>query len=199
VPAPYELLAVPFHAYLALPGTPEPDLTEAIDASGSDWVLLGTLGADEYDEDGITVTHEQNIEYFRGLGKTIPIKAFRTSEGLTLGLVVRDVTMETYAKALNDATVDSSDPGSKALALYQGYNVAQYALAIRSADGPYADGAAMQYWVPTVVQSGNPAPVYKRGTPAGLAFTFTTMKGVDATDPSEYLGVVRALTEAPGS
>ncbi len=197
MPAPYELLAVPFHAYLAPAGTEEPALDAAIDGSGSAWALLGTLGADEYDEDGITVTHEQNIEYFRGLGSTIPIKAFRSSEGLTLGLVVRDMTMETYAKALNDATVDSSDPGSKAVTLYQGYNVNQFALVIRAADGPYADGAPMQYWVPTVVQSGNPAPVHKKGNPAGLALVFTTMKGVGASDPSEYLGVVRALTAAP--
>lgn len=198
MPAPYELLAVPFHAYLAPAGTDEPDLDQAIDGSGSPWVLLGTLGADEYDEDGITVTHEQNIEMFRGLGSTIPIKAFRSSEGLTIGLTVRDMTMETYAKALNDATVDSSGIG-KAIDLYQGYNVAQHALVIRAADGPYADGAAVQYWVPTVVQSANPAPVHKKGTPAGLAIVFSAMKGVGASDPSEYLGVVRALEEAPGS
>lgn len=198
MPAPFELLAVPFHAYLAPAATPEPALDEAIDGSGSAWALLGTLGADEYDEDGITITHEQNIEYFRGLASTIPIKAFRSTEGLTLGLTVRDMTMETYAKVLNDALVDASGIG-KAVSLYQGYNVNHFALVIRSADGPYADGAAIQYWVPTVVQSANPAPVMKKGTPAGLAVTFTAMKGVGADDPSEYLGIVRALTEAPGS
>lgn len=198
MPAPYELLAVPFHAYLAPAATEEPALDEAIDDTGSPWVLLGTLGADEYDEDGIAVTHEQNIEYFRGLGSTIPIKAFRSTEGLTLGLTVRDMTMETYARALNDAEVDASGIG-RAVVLYQGYNVASYALCIRAADGPYADGAGMQYWVPTVVQSANPAPVHKKGTPAGLALVFTAMKGVGAATPADYLGVVRALDEAPGS
>lgn len=195
---PNELLAVPFTAYLAPADTAEPALDEAIDGSGSEWVRLGNLGNDEYDEDGITVTHEQTIEYFRGLGSTIPIKAFRTQEGLTLGLMVRDMTMETYAKALNDAEVDATGPG-KAVALYRGYNVAQHALVIRSVDGPYAEGAAMQYWVPRVVQSANPAPVHKKGTPAGLALVYTAMKQPGATDPAEYLGVVRALEEAPGS
>jgi hypothetical protein len=47
-----------------------------------------------------------------------------------------------------------------------------------AADGPYGEGSPMQYWVPRVVQSGNPAVVHKKGTPAGLALVFTAIKPV---------------------
>ena len=51
-------------------------------AQGEIVALLGTNGARNYAEDGITVTHEQTIEQFRGLRGTGPVKAFRTAEQL---------------------------------------------------------------------------------------------------------------------
>jgi hypothetical protein len=188
---PEELLAVPFNLYLAAAETAEPALDAAIPGG---WALLGQLGSDEYDEDGITVTHEQNIEYFRGLGSTIPIKAFRSTEGLTIGLTVRDVSMETYAKILDDASIAEDSNGGQSVAMYRGYQVQDYALVLRSADGPYGEGSPMQYWVPRVVQSGNPAVVHKKGTPAGLALVFTAIKPVGGVISSaDSLGIVRAI------
>lgn len=189
--APEELLAVPFNIYLAAAETEEPALDASVPVG---WTLLGQLGNDEYDEDGITVTHEQTIEYFRGLGSTIPIKAFRSQEGLTLGVVVRDVSMETYAKILDDASIIEDVNGGESVQLYRGYNVGAFALLMRSADGPYGEGRPMHFWIPKVVQSGNPAPVFKKGTPAGLALTFTAMKPIAGeVSAADALGRVRAI------
>jgi hypothetical protein len=196
---PFELLAVPFDVYLAPAGTEKPDLGDDVAASGSAWVLLGTRGADEYDEGGITVTHEQSINLYRGLRSTGPIKAFRTSEGLLLAFTLNDLTVESYAKCVNDATVDESSGNSKAVALRQGPQVSDFALLARSTDGPYGDGAPAQYWVPKVIQSASPAVVHKKGTPAGLALVFTALEDLDAATEAERFGFFEAATGPLGS
>jgi hypothetical protein len=192
---PFEILATPFDVYVGVEGETRPDLADDPAASGSGWTLLGIRGADEYDEAGITVTHEQNVELYRGLRGTGPIKAFRTSEGLTIGFTLNDVTLESYAKAINDATVDSAG-GVSTSNLHQGPDVATFALLARSPNGPYGDGAPCQYWVPKVFQSGSPAVVHKKGTPAGLALVFTALEWLDATTVEERFGVLEA-SEAP--
>lgn len=199
MPEPFEIMAVPFDVYLAPAGTGKPDLGDDVEASGSEWTKLGVRGADEYDEAGITVTHEQSVNLYRGLRGTGPVKAFRTSEGLTLGLTLNDLTPESYAKVVNDATVDASSGNSKAVALHQGPQVATFALLARSVDGPLGDGAPCQYWVPKVFQSANPAVVHKKGTPAGLALVFTALENLDALSDDERFGVFEAATGPIGS
>lgn len=192
--APYEIMAVPFDIYLAPVGTDEPDINTT---PAGDWDLLGVRGADEYDEAGITVTHEQEINLYRGLRGTGPIKAFRTSEGLTLGLTVNDLTLETYGLILNDSDVD--DLGDdRAVKIHMGPQVATHALLMRSPDGPYGDGAPCQLYVPKVFQSGSPAVVHRKGQPAGLALTFTALEDLDAVSEDERFGVFRAI-DTPGS
>lgn len=192
---PFELLATPFDVYLADEATERP----AIDAEpGEDWTLLGTRGADEYAEDGITVAHEQNVELYRGLRGTGPIKAFRTSEGLTISFTLNDLTLESYGRILNNAL--PTDAGSsRSLAFHQGPQVTTFALLMRSPDGPYGDGAPIQYWVPKVFQAGSPEVVHRKGQPAGLALTFTALENLDAEDESERFGVIEASEVTVGS
>ena len=102
--------------------------------------------------------------------------------------------METYAKILDDAAIVEDVNGGESVQLYRGYNVGAFALLMRSADGPYGEGRPMAYWIPKVVQSGNPAPVFKKGTPAGLALTFTAMKPIGGEiSAADALGRVRAI------
>lgn len=192
--APYEIMAVPFDAYLAPAGTSKPDI--AASPTGQGYTLLGVRGADEYDEAGVTVTHEQSINEYRGLRGTGPIKAFRTSEGLKIGFELNDLTLEAYGKILNDATV--ADIGSRAVTLHQGAQVATFALVLKSADGPYGDGMPAQYWVPVVYQSGSPAVVHKKGDPAGLALEFTALEWLEAASEALRFGVLEAQ-DATGS
>jgi len=189
VAAPFEIMAVPFDVYLAPAATAEPDIDT--DPPGAPWALLGERGADEYDEGGITATHEQDVNLYRGLRGTGPIKAFRTSEGLMFGFTLNDLTLESYAKILNDATV--TDGGTdRSIPIHQGPQVATFALYAKSADGPYADGAPMTYYVPKVFQSGSPAVVHRKGVPAGLALVFTALEDLDAASEEERFGVIRA-------
>jgi hypothetical protein len=198
MPEPFEIMAVPFDVYLAPAGTAKPDI--GADLTGIPaWVLLGLRGAGEYDEAGITVTHEQTIEMYRGLRGTGPVKSFRTSEGLTLGFTLNDLTVESYAKVVNDAAVDSSSGNSNLVQLHQGPQVATFALLAISPDGPYGDGAPCQYWLPKVSQSGSPAVVHRKGTPAGLALTFTAMEDLDAASDDERFGVFEAADAPLGS
>lgn len=195
---PFEIMATPFDVYLAIAGTAKPDIDEDI-ADVVAWVLLGTRGADEYDEAGITVTHGQTQETYRGLRGTGPVKKFRKEEELTLGFTLNDLTIESYAKVVNDATVDDSSGISRAVALHQGPQVATFALLAKSVDGPYGDGAPCQYWIPKVTQSGSPAVVHKKGIPAGLALMFEAMENLDAASDDERFGVFEAADEPLGS
>lgn len=186
--APFEIMAVPFWAYLAPAGTEEPDID---DTPPSPWAVLGLRGPDEYDESGITVTHGQEVNVYRGLRGTVPVKAFRTSEDLTVGFTVNDLTLETYGKILNNNQV-SDEGSSRVLSLYQGDQVSTYALYLRAVDGPYTDGGAVSIWIPKVYQSGSPAVVHRKGTPAGLALVFTALLNLDAASDDERVGVIRA-------
>jgi hypothetical protein len=192
--APFEVLAAPFTIYLAATGTAFP----AVDASPPGaWFKLGTAGSRNYDEDGVEFTHEQSIEKWRGLGETAPIKPFRSEEDLMIGLSLTDVSAEHYAKILNDAAVTDTAPGvgaagHRAFPLKQGTSIAYFALLARADLSAYGDAFKMQYEVPIVYQSANPAPKYVKGEPATLEVEFTAL--FDATGG---LGTLRIQDAAP--
>ncbi len=50
-----------------------------------------------------------------------------------------------------------------------------------------------------VQQSGSPAVVHKKGTPAGLALVFTAMENLDAASDDERFGVFEAADAPLGS
>lgn len=180
--APLEIIAAPLTAYLAAANTAKPDVDDA--PSGS-WTKLGSNGSCNYDEEGLKVTHEQNVEYFRGLGCTGNLKAWRTEESLMYELTLYDLRVEQYAKVLNDLTVTTTAagvgiPGSKDIDLLLGYDVTVFSILLRGSDSPYGDAYNVQYWSPKVVMDANPEPVWKKGEPAGLALKFTALQ--DATD-----------------
>lgn len=187
--APYEILATPFEAFLAPAGTAKPDIASA--PTGQGYTRLGIRGADEYDADaGVSISHDQTINEYRGLRGTGPIKAFRTSESLKIAFTLNDMSLEQYGKVLNDATVE--DVGSRALTIHQGAQVATFALVLKSDDGPYGDGDPIQYWVPVVYQSGSPTVVHKKGEPAGLALEFTALEWLDSPSEALRFGIVEA-------
>lgn len=181
--APYEILAGPVTAYVAAANTA---IVQVDTAPGGSWTKLGTSGSDNYNEDGVTVTHEQTIEAFRALGTTGNRKAWRTEEAVMVEFTVHDLTAEQYKKALNDASITttaagSGIPGHKSIPMLQGHNVSLYALLLRTeSQSPYGDSMNAQYWVPVCYQDENPEVVYKKGEPAGLKFKFASLE--DATN-----------------
>lgn len=193
MPEPFYLIASPFDIWLAPAGTAEPALGTP---PAGDWELLGSNGAHDYAEDGITVTHDQTVEKFRPLRGTGFIKAFRTAETLTLGFTLHDLSLEQYAKAINDQVVTVSGD-EHSIPLHQGPNVAQFALVARGASPYDDDNLEMQYYIPKAFQGANPAPVHKKGQPAGLVLSFEALENLNAATELERFG--RLVAQSPGS
>lgn len=62
-----------------------------------------------------------------------------------------------------------------------------YALLARGYSA-YADGMTGQYEVPRCYQSGNPKPVFKKGTPAALELEFMALEDLGAVTPAQRFG-----------
>lgn len=77
---PYEVIAAPLELYLAPVGEAFPLIDT--DPPGGNWVLVGASGSQRYDEDGVSIAHNEEIEDFRMLGTTGPVKSSRTEEEL---------------------------------------------------------------------------------------------------------------------
>lgn len=191
--SPYEILAGPATVWVAAANTAETQIDTA--PSGS-WTKLGANGADNYDEDGVMIGHDQTLEQFRGLGKTGNLKTWRTEEDVRLEFTLYDITMEQYRKAINDNAITTvaagvGVPGSKRISNAQGLDVALFAVLARVSYSPYNDGLNFQVWLPVAYNASSPELVYKKGEPAGLKFEFKAIQ-----DQTNGLGVVRAQTAA---
>ena len=190
---PYEIIMSPFEVWLAPVGETFPD----IDATPSgNWAKLGTNGKQNQGDDGITITHEQTVNEHRNVGSTGPIKVVRIEENLTIEMVLEDLSIDQYAKVINNATVTTvaaatGVAGSKEFPLHQGQDVATFALLCRG-KSPYGDNWNMQYEVPVVYQAENPAPVFKKGEAAGLKLTFKAIEDPNAATEAERFGKVIA-------
>jgi len=194
---PYEIIGTPLVLYLAPEGTAFPALGEE---PAEPWVKVGTNGAANYDDTGVTVEHGETIEVARPAGTTGAVKAWRTEENLTIGVTLWDLTLEQYAKALNDATVNTTaaaagTPGTKAIGLSQGLEVRTHALLARGVS-PYGPQWQAQYEVPRCYQSGNPNPAYRKGNPAGLALQFAALEDLEAASEAERFGRLIAQHQA---
>lgn len=194
MPAPHHIIAAPFTLYLAPVETPFPAIDDEERDFDRNWFKLGAAGAKDYDEAGVTVTHEQALEYFRGADSTVPRKAFRTEEDLLIGVTLADLSPEQYAKILNDnpVTTVAAAPGvagEQSFNLYQGPQATAYALLARGMS-TVDNALTAQYEVPSCIQDGTPAPVYTKGTPALLEVQF---RATDATGTGD-MGVLRVMT-----
>lgn len=196
---PYEIIAAPLTVWQAPVGEAFPEIDAA---PAGNWEKIGTLGDQEYAEEGVTVAHPQTIETYRGLGNTGPIKAFRTEEDFMIRFVLNDLTLEQYALVLNGNTVTTTAAGAgtagfKELPSYRGLTVARYALLARGIWSPYGAGWNAQYEVPVCYQSASPEPVYQKGTPAGLAFEFTALIDTNAASEAERFGRIKIQDADP--
>lgn len=183
---PYEIIAAPYDVYFAPVGT----AFNAIDvAPAAPWAKVGSSGNLNYYDDGITVAQSQSIELFRALGDAGSRKAFRTEEDLKIRLMLADVTLEQYQHALNSNALTSAAAGAgtagyKKVGLSRGFAVATVALIVRG-PSPYMEDGYMQFQVPRAAQTGNPEPVFRKGTPVGLALEWTAL--VDSNAINEFV------------
>lgn len=195
--SPYEIIGAPFTIYLAPVGTAFPAINVA--PSGT-WTKMGTSGDKNYSDDGVTVTHDQSIEVFRGAGATGPRKAFRTEEDLLIEFGLADLSPDQYAKVLNNAAVSTVAQGSgiagqKHFVLWQGLTVATFALLARGMS-TIDDSLNAQYEVASCFQSGSPDPTFNKGEPAILNCEFTAL---DAAGDGAGFGRLRIQSTVAGA
>lgn len=190
---PYEIIGAPYTLWIAPTGTAYPAIDDDPDAE--DWTLIGTNGNRNYDENGVTVSQKQTLNYARPAGATGPVKAFRTDEDFSLSLVLWDLTLEQYKYAMNGNPVATTAAGSgtagfKKLGLYRGSQVREFALLLRGISA-YDPAMNAQFEIPRAVDAGNPETVFTKGKPAGLQLNFMAMEDLNAASEDLRFGVLR--------
>lgn len=195
---PFEIIGAPFTLWLAPTGTAFPLINVAPAVA---WIKVGTNGASNYSDDGVTVAHDQSIETARPAGATGPVKAWRTEEDLRISLTLWDLTLEQYLYALNSNPVAATAAGTgtagfKKVGLSLGQEIATYALLARGVS-PYGDGYNAQYEVPRCFQSASPEPAFAKGQPAGLELEFTALEDLAAASALERFGRLVTQHQAP--
>jgi len=195
---PFEIIAAPYDVWVAPTGTAFPLLTVA---PAVPWARLGTRGNMNISEDGITVAHEEEIEEFRMLGATGPVKAARVSEGLSLSFVLHDLTLEAYQAVLGfnpltSVPASAGVPGSRSINLYRGAGSPPVRSLLLRGPGPYGAAFPLQYELRRCYFRAEAEVVYSRGEPAGLEISCVALIDTSAPAGQEF-GVLRAQTTVP--
>lgn len=172
--APYEIVAAPLTVYVAPVGTAFPAVNAA---PGGSWFKLGSNGTKNYDAKGVTVTHNETIQSFTPAGGTAKRKVFRTDEQFLIDFDLVDLTIEQYAKIMNDATVNvtAGPPATKDFNLQQGMTVTTFALLARGVSS-VNDQLPAQYQVPLAYENGATKPVYAKSAGTALAVQFEALE-----------------------
>ena len=186
-----EIIVGPMELWTAPVGEPMPELD--VDPTGN-WVLVGTSGDKNYDEDGVSISAEQTIELIRMLGATQPLKANRTEEEFKIAVDIADWDPLQMGLIFNGNAVTviapgASIPGSDEIDLNRGLDVTEYALV---AKGKSAFGAAFsaQFEILRAVVTSSPESTFNKGDAATYEVEFTAL--LDET--TDTIGAYKSQT-----
>lgn len=176
--APFELVVGPVSIYTAPVNEARPDLE---DAPAGNWVLLGTNGANNYDEAGVGFDPQQTIEEWYALGSTGVQQAFRTQERFTISVTLADMTAEHLAEAMNAASVTDTPAGSgtagvRDFDILRGADVDEMGVLARWDRGPYITASKMQIWVPRAYVESMGQLTAEKGTPMMTEIVFSALE-----------------------
>lgn len=179
---PYEIIIGPLEVYLAPVGETFPDVDTA---PGGNWVLFGTNGNKNYEESGVTLTHEETVIEKTPLGCTAPVKAARQNESHTVAFNLMDLTAEVYSKILNGNAITtvaaaSGTPGYKEINMRRGFAIQEYAMLIRGTFSPYGDGMYCQWQIPRCYFSNSQSIVFKKDDAAMFQCMFKLLEDLNA-------------------
>lgn len=187
---PAKWIVAPAEIWLAPVGETFPEVDVA--PSGN-WAKLGSAGSKDYSEDGITITHNQSLNQFFGLGSTGPQKVSRDQEQLTIEGTLQDATLDEFSKIMNDVTVSAGTTGggttTEEINIRQGLSVSEFAMLVRTTS-PKDATKTRQYQIPRVYQSGEPSPAYTKDGTAGASFKFTALEDENAATDAEKFGQI---------
>ncbi len=175
-----EIINGPLEVYTGPVGEPYPAVA---DAPVGNWVRLGTSGAHNYTEDGVEVSGEQSLEYFRALASGFPRKAFRTESDVMVSVTLVDMSLTHLRRALNENTVTTASPIAH-IQLDPGLDVSELALLVRgTGKSPQFAGGNIQYELPRVVEDGSRAWNYNKGEPVGSELNFRLISDEGNSNP----------------
>ena len=169
----------PLSLYFAAVGTAFPLVD---DDPPTGFTLIGTSGAKNYMEDGVSVAMNQSIEAFRGLGSTIPLKAFRTEEDLVVTVQMADLTLAEVRRALNENAVTNTSassgiPGKDEINLNRNADVNTIALLVRGlGKSPQFETGNLQFELDKAYEGGSQELTFVKGEPAGVLLEFHALE-----------------------
>lgn len=184
--APYNLILQVAEIWVAPVGTAFPSVALATPAGP--WALLGNAGRLDYDTDGVHVIMEHSTQGFMGSGSTMDRKVARVSESIRATVKLADMSLEALSYALNNNAITtvaagSGTPGTKAINLYQGPDVATFACLIRGFT-PYSGDATsfMHVEMPNVYNADGWDIAQQKGV--AWAYTLNLRGLIDPANPS---------------
>jgi hypothetical protein len=173
-----EVIAAPYTAWVAAPGTEFPKIGMPEGEFATGWTKVGTSGNKNYSEAGVTVTHTQTQGQFVSAGGITPRKKWRTDEGMQVAFDLVDLSVAQYALIMDNATVTTvtGAEANKSFQMKRGIKVHFYALLLRgvSTQNESKEG---QFEISTCCQMANPAPKFAlKGGPAMLALQWDVLE-----------------------
>ena len=184
-----EIINGPLSLYWAPVGEAFPAVSAA---PVGNWLLIGTSGAHNYHEDGVTIAHEKAVEYFRALASGYPRKAFITEADLMVSVTLVDQTVSESRLALNQNAVTTASP-IEHIQLDIGLDINEIALLVRgTGKSPQFSGGNLQYELPRVVEDGSREWSYVKGEPVGSELNFRLIYDEGNINPGGRLVVAIA-------
>lgn len=189
-----EIIMAPYDVFWAPVGEAFP-VVEVTPAGN--WLVLGKTLAERTNEDGVTVTLEQEFEEFRAAGTSGPIEASRTSESQVINLTIHDLVPNMLRLVLNQNAVTSNAAGGgfagyDEIDLYRGPGKPnEVALLVRGTSGQFAGNA--QYEIPRCYVSSNPELAYTKGVATGIEMEFRALMDSAAPFFGRYLSQDEAV------
>ena len=144
-------------------------LTESYPAIGAapagNWALVATSGAHNYTDDGVVISHEKSVEYFRALASPYPRKAFITEADIIVKVTIADFSLTQLRLALNQNTV-TSDTGFDYMSMDIGLDITEIALLVRgTGKSPLIAAGNLQFNINRVVEIGSQDYIFSKGDP----------------------------------
>lgn len=184
-----EIVNGPLSVYWAPVGEAFPAVSAA---PVGNWLLIGSSGAHNYSEDGVTVSTEKSVELFRALASPYPRKSFITEADVMVTIQMADLTLAQIRLALNQNVVTTASP-IEHIQLDVGLDVNEIALLVRgTGKSPSFVGGNLQYELPRVIEENSQEYSFVKGEPAMAEMVFRVIYDEGQSNPAGRLVVAIA-------
>ncbi|MCP4871585.1 MAG: hypothetical protein GY898_22990 [Proteobacteria bacterium] len=179
-----EIVNGPLSLYWAPVGEAFPTISAA---PVGNWLLIGTSGPHNYTEDGVSVSLEKSVEFFRALASGYPRKSFISEADVIVTVQVADLSLSQIRLSLNNNTV-TVGAGVDEIELDVGLDPTEMALLVRGVGkSPQFAGGNLQWEIPRCVEAASPELSHVKGEPAVAELTFQLIFNEGEANPAGRL------------